>query len=134
GHLPKVYLACFGNLAMRKARATFASEFFGTAGFDILGEFYFEDPLNAAEKSAESNANIVVLCSSDQEYETSAEAFARKFKSIAPEKSLVLAGYPESIVENLKAAGIDQFIHMKSNAIDVLTGFQRKLMGEMYNA
>lgn len=128
GFMPRVYLACFGNLAMRKARATFASEFFGTAGFEIMGEYFFTEVQRAAEESARSNASIVVICSSDADYETSALAFAEAFRALAKDKTLVLAGYPESIVEQLKAAGVDAFIHIKSNAIDVLTDFQNKLL------
>lgn len=128
GYIPRVYLACFGNLAMRKARATFAGEFFGTAGFDILGEFFFNDPVTAATDAAQSEAAIIVMCSSDQDYETSAAAFARTFKSLALHKTLVLAGYPEPIVQELKSAGVDTFIHIKSNAVEVLTAFQNKLV------
>lgn len=127
GFIPKVYLACFGNLAMRKARATFSSEFFGTAGFEILGEFAFKDAATAASESATSGADIVVICSSDQEYETEAANFAQSFKAIAPDKQLVLAGYPAEIVAALQSAGVDSFIHIKTNAIEALSAFQNQL-------
>jgi methylmalonyl-CoA mutase len=127
GFIPKVYLACFGNLAMIKARATFSIEFFASAGFEILGEYFYTDMQNAAQESAASNANIVVICSSDTDYETSAIAFAETFKSLSKDKLLILAGYPESIVEQVQQAGVDSFIHIKSNAIEVLSDFQRKL-------
>lgn len=127
GKTPSVYLACFGDLAMRKARATFASEFFGTAGFDIIEEAFFKTPQQAAELSAISSADIVVMCSSDSEYETEAAAFATKFKSLAKGKLLVLAGYPENIVNELMNSGVDGFIHVRSNAIDVLTAFQKMI-------
>lgn len=133
GILPRVYLACFGNLAMRKARAGFSTEFFGTAGFDILGEFYFDDLGKAAAESAHAEADIVVICSSDQEYETHAEQFVRTFRKHAPDKLLVLAGYPESIVNDLKEAGIDAFIHIRSNAIELLSEFQQKIFARSMN-
>jgi methylmalonyl-CoA mutase len=127
GFVPKVYMACFGNLAMRKARATFAAEFFGTAGFEIMGEFFFNDAQTAAGESAKSDADIVVICSSDLEYETHAVAFAEQFKSVSKDKILVLAGYPEKIVDDLKKGGVDTFIHIKSDAIEILSDFQNKL-------
>jgi methylmalonyl-CoA mutase len=127
GFIPKVYLACFGNLAARKSRASFAAEFFGTAGFEIMGEFFFDDAQKAAEESAKSNADIVVICSSDLEYETYGVAFAELFKKVSKDKILVLAGYPEKIVEDLKKGGVDRFIHIKSDAIEILSDFQAKL-------
>lgn len=127
GFTPRVYLAAFGNLAMRKARATFASEFFGTAGFAVLGEFYDADPVKGAENAAASEADIVVICSSDADYETGAAAFAQAFRAKAKDRLLVLAGYPEALVPALKDAGVDSFIHVKTNAIEVLTQFQNKL-------
>ncbi|HEY1113475.1 MAG TPA: methylmalonyl-CoA mutase family protein [Chitinophagaceae bacterium] len=127
GFTPRVYLATFGNLAMRKARAAFSGEFFGTAGFTILGEFFYEDPVKGAQESAASEADIVVICSSDADYETGALAFAQAFKAAAADKQLVLAGYPEALVQSLKEAGVDCFIHVKTNVIEVLTQFQNKL-------
>lgn len=128
GFTPSVYLATFGNLAMRKARAGFSSEFFGTAGFEILGEFFHDDAVKAAEESAGSKADIVVICSSDPDYEAQGAAFAEKFRSIAKDKILVLAGYPEALVESLKKAGVDEFIHIKSNAVEVLSNMQERLL------
>jgi methylmalonyl-CoA mutase len=127
GFTPRVYLATFGNLAMRKARASFSSEFFGTAGFSIMGEFFNADPVKAAEESAASEADIVVICSSDADYETGALPFVQAFKAKGGDKLLVLAGYPEALVATLKEAGVDVFIHVKTNAIEVLTDFQNKL-------
>lgn len=127
GFTPRVYLAAFGNLALRKARATFAAEFFGTAGFSVLGEFYNADPVKGAEDAAASEADIVVICSSDADYETGAAPFAQAFRAKANDRLLVLAGYPEALVPDLKKAGVDSFIHVKTNAIEVLTQFQNKL-------
>ena len=125
--MPKVYLACFGNPAMRKARAAFAAEFMATAGFELLGEFTFDTIDAAASESAAGSSNIVVMCASDADYETSAEQFARAFKSLSPGKILVLAGRPENIMDKLRQAGMDAFIHTKSDAIELLSSLQQKL-------
>lgn len=125
--IPKVYLALFGNLAMRKARATFSADFFGTAGFELIGEFPFKNVDEAIEASAGSQADIVVICSSDPEYAEHGPKFIQEFKSKAPDKELVLAGYPSDCIEQLKEAGLEHFIHVRSNAIEVLSAFQDKL-------
>lgn len=127
GSKPKVHLACYGNLAMRKARATFAADFFGTAGFEVLPEAFYESSEEAAKDSAANDAEIVVICSSDQDYEEKAVEFAKTFKASNANKELVLAGYPAAILDELKDAGVDNFIHMKTNAVEMLTAFQNKL-------
>lgn len=131
GYRPKVYLACFGNLALRKARAGFASEFFGTAGFEVQEEAVFEELQRGVQESAGSEADVVVLCASDADYETTAMAFAEQFKQQNTEKLLVLAGYPEALVEGLQKAGVDAFVHLKSNAVDLLTAIQEKLFAAL---
>lgn len=127
GRRPKVFLAGYGNPAMRTARATFSGDFFGVAGFEILPEGVYGDAATAGAESAKADAEIVVICSSDDDYVVSATDFARAFKAAAPGKTLVLAGYPADVVEDLKAAGVDDFIHVKVNALEALKGYQEKL-------
>lgn len=128
GSLPQVYLACFGNLAMRKARATFALNFFAAAGFGVSPENYHADIQQALDTVLNSDAHMVVLCASDEDYGAQAVEFAQRFKTAGSDKTLVLAGYPADLVEALKAAGIDLFIHIKSNAIAELSSLQDKLL------
>ncbi|BDD09164.1 methylmalonyl-CoA mutase [Fulvitalea axinellae] len=123
---PKVLLALYGHPAMRKARSTFTGDFFGTAGFDIE-ERYFDSAQQAAEQSANSDASIVVICSSDQDYEAEGLNYVNTFKGISKEKLLVLAGYPKELEESLTEAGLDMFVHVRTNAVEALTSFQQKL-------
>ncbi len=126
--VPKVMLVCFGNLAMRKARASFSSEFFGTAGFEILGEFFYEDINNAAKEASSGEADIVVICSSDDEYGKDGLSFAKLFNNLSPNKKLIVAGYPSESIDHLAAAGVDSFIHMKTNVIEFIGQLQNELL------
>jgi methylmalonyl-CoA mutase len=126
-YIPQVYLVGFGNDVMRKARTAFASEFFAMAGFEICGDEYYSD-IQAAITAASTTADIIVLCSSDDDYELSAAVFADAFKKLNQHKILVLAGYPEPIVESLKVAGIDAFIHRGCDAVEVISAFQNILL------
>jgi methylmalonyl-CoA mutase len=125
---PTVLLLEYGdNVVIRKARATFSFRFFGTSGFNVIEgpvAFNIEEGVNLA---AERDAEIVVLCSSDDDYAASGEAFAKAFKDKMPDKKLVLAGYPAEIIDRLKTAGFDEFVHLKSNAIETLRNFQKQL-------
>ncbi|MCG8475844.1 MAG: methylmalonyl-CoA mutase family protein [Cytophagales bacterium] len=123
---PKVLLSLYGHPAMRKARSTFSGDFFGTAGFAIE-EKYFGSATEAAQETAQSDASIVVICSSDQDYAETAEQFVKEFKAKAPNKLAVLAGVPGDLEETLAKAGLDDCVHVKTNAVESLASFQRKL-------
>jgi len=128
GKKPSVYLLEYGtNVAMRKARSAFSMGFFGTAGFNVVEGIFATDIASAIDKVKNIKAEIVVLCSSDDDYAAMGEEFARQFKANLRDKQLVLAGYPAEIVDKLKSAGFDEFIHIRSNAIETLKGFQKKL-------
>jgi methylmalonyl-CoA mutase len=125
GHRPKVFLLTIGNLAMRKARAGFALNFFSVAGFDIIDNNGFATVEEGVDAAVKAKADIIVLCSSDDEYPALAPqaVAAAKGKGI-----LVLAGYPKPIVDELKAAGIEHFIYAGQNVLEALEEYQ-KLMG-----
>ncbi|MDH3322357.1 MAG: methylmalonyl-CoA mutase family protein, partial [Flavobacteriaceae bacterium] len=124
---PIVELSSFGNLNMRKARAAFAYDFMGVSGYKILPERSFNSALEAAEESSKSDSNVVVICSSDKDYEASALEYVKLFRSNNTDKVLLLAGNPENISEALIKAGLDGFIHLKSDVIQTISGVQNKI-------
>jgi len=85
-------------------------------GFDTVEE--------GVEAAVAAKADIIVLCSSDDEYPALAPqaVAAAKGKGI-----LVLAGYPKPIVEELKVAGIENFIFAGQNVVEALEGYQKML-------
>ena len=124
---PAVFLLNIGNLAMRKARAMFATNFFGCAGYEILDNSGFETVDEGVKAALASKAEIVVICSSDDEYATVGIEIAQKLKTANKALNLVIAGYPKEILDSLKQAGVDEFIHVRSNLLDTLESFQEKL-------
>lgn len=121
---PKAWMFTFGHLTMRKARAGFASGFFACAGFETIDNPGFETIEQGIEACRAARPEIVVICSSDEAYETHALEI---FKALAKEHIVVLAGYPADLVAQLKAAGMEHFIHMRSNVLETLRDFQIKL-------
>ncbi|HNW53280.1 MAG TPA: methylmalonyl-CoA mutase family protein [Bacteroidales bacterium] len=124
---PAVFLFNIGNLAMRKARAMFTTNFFGCAGYEILDNSGFQTVDEGVEAAKASNAEIVVICSSDDEYATLGAEIATKLKAANKEIILVVAGYPKEILDTLKQAGVEEFIHVRSNLLQTLESFQEKL-------
>jgi len=124
---PSVFLLTIGNPAMRKARAGFSSAFFGCAGFEVIDNAGFASAEEAVKAALASKAEIVVICSSDEEYSEYGADIAGALKSQSAGTQVVVAGYPKDIIDQLKAAGVDEFIHVKSNALDTLYAFQQKL-------
>jgi methylmalonyl-CoA mutase len=124
GKRPKVFMLPIGNKAWRKARADFSANFFGCAGYEIIGNRGFESVIEGVEAAVSSKAAIVVLCSSDDEYKVYGPEFAR---SVTGGFIPVIAGYPEDQVESLKKDGIKYLIHVRSNILETLKEFNEKL-------
>lgn len=124
---PKVFLLPVGNLAMRKARATFAANFFGCAGYQIIDNIGFKETETAVEAAVSSGAEIVVICSSDEEYETMGVELAKAMRSKSAKTCLVIAGNPANAIDSLKEAGINEFINVRSNLLETLHKFNNIL-------
>lgn len=125
---PKVFLLTIGNLAMRKARATFASNFYACAGFEVIDNNGFNTPEEGVEAAIKANANVVVICSSDEEYAEIAVPIAKQLKEKASNIQVVVAGNPVELIDQLKSAGVDDFISVKTNVLESLKSLQNKLI------
>ena len=123
---PIVQLASYGNLNMRKARAAFAYDFIGVSGFDVHQEQSFESAEVAATESAKSNSHVVVICSSDEDYDATAIDFVKTFRAITTDKVLLLAGAPKNMDE-LTEAGLDGIVNMRSDVLITLSKIQEKV-------
>jgi len=122
---PVVFLLTYGNLGMRKARAAFSSNFFACAGYKIKDNFGFKTPKEGADAAIKENADIVVICSSDDEYP---EIVPEILNNLKDKTVTVIAGYPKEHIETLKSQGIEHFIHVKSNLLETLQKFNEILL------
>ncbi|MBN2485340.1 MAG: methylmalonyl-CoA mutase small subunit [Bacteroidales bacterium] len=123
GQWPKVFMLTIGNLAFRKARATFSCNFFACAGYEVVDNLGFKTAEEGVKAALDAKSDIIVVCSSDDEYATIVPEVndALKDKAI-----LVVAGAP-ACMDELKAKGISNFIHVKSNVLETLKDFHLKL-------
>lgn len=123
GKRPSVFMLTIGNLAMRLARSQFSANFFACAGYKIIDNLGFETVQAGIDAALEAKADIVVLCSSDDEY---AQYAPEAFKLLDGRALFVVAGAP-ACMDDLKAQGITEFIHVRSNVLDTLRSFNEKL-------
>ncbi len=124
GKTPKAFMLTCGSLGMARARAQFSCNFFGCAGIRVIDNTFFKSLEEGVEAAVASGAEIVVVCSSDDDYAT----VAPKIKELLAGRAiLVVAGAPACMAD-LEAQGITNFIHVKSNVLETLK-FYLKEMG-----
>jgi methylmalonyl-CoA mutase len=123
GKQPQVFMLTFGNLAMCRARAQFSSNFFACAGFRVVDNNRFATIDEGVKAALAAKAQIVVACSSDDEY---AEAVPQIAQLIGDKAIVVVAGDPACRAD-LEAKGIKNFINVKSNVLDTLKEYQKEL-------
>lgn len=119
GSAPKICLTNLGPLRRHKLRADFAKGFFASGGFEIISPAGFDHPEDAVVALQESGAGITVVCGTDPDYEEKFADFATAIKAAIPEMQIVLAGFPGDNEDAYKAAGMDDYIFVKSNNYDV---------------
>ncbi len=125
---PKVLILSFGNLAMRKARAGFISNFFAIVAYEnieIENVKNIEEALNLINNH---KAEITVFCSSDDEYFN----FINDLNSIQNLKEIntkfIIAGTPQDNNNELSEIGVSKYINIKTNVLETLLDFNKELL------
>lgn len=123
GKVPVAFMLTIGNLAWRQARAQFSSNFLACAGYKIIDNLGFDTVEAGVDAALKAGADIVVLCSSDDEYATYA---VPAYQYLNGRAMFIVAGAP-ACMDELKAAGIENFIHVKCNVLETLKEYNAKL-------
>ena len=121
GRLPRIMLAEIGDVRMRAARSGFAAGLFACAGLEAETRRF-----KKVAEIAAAEADLIVLCSADQEYGAVAEELIPNLKKLGRATPVIVAGNPENSAE-LRAAGIADFVNVRSNAVEVLSRWQERL-------
>ncbi len=123
GKSPRAFMLTCGTLAMARARSQFACNFFACAGIRVEDNTFFKSIEEGAAAALKSGAEIVVICAADDDY----TALAPKAKELLGGKAIfVVAGDPASRPE-LEAAGVVNYINVKSNVLDTLRWYVKEL-------
>lgn len=115
-----VWCACLGDPARYMPRLDFTRDFFRVGGCEVTAEGFHDDPAGTAAAALDSGASTVVIVGLDPAYADSAADLARALKAGDRKPLVVLAGRGGDLEETLTAAGVDLFIHARSDALDTL--------------
>ncbi len=121
GVIPRVLLAEFGDVKVRAARSHFSANFFACAGFETVTRRF-----RKATEIAAAEGDLIVLCSADKEYAAIVAELTPKLKAMKRKTPVIVAGNPEDAAM-LAVAGVSDFVHARSNPVEVLTKWQGRL-------
>ena len=124
---PQAFLCNLGSLRDYKARADFSRGFLAVGGYEVISSAGFKTPSDAAEAFAKSGARLAVICSTDENYPALVAPLVQEIRAKNPEAIVLLAGFPQDQVEAHKKAGVDDFIHIRADAVELLSKLHTKL-------
>ena len=123
----KIFLANMGPIPQHKARADFVTSFMQVAEFDVLTNDGFPTVDEAVAAALASNADVTIVCSTDDTYPELAPAVTKAIKAARPAMKVFLAGAPSAELKELcDAAGMDDYISVRSNCYQTLLAMQRE--------
>ncbi len=120
GARKRVFAASLGDVARYMPRLDFTRGFFQVGGFDVVENGFFSTVNDAVKAAAASNAPVVVLIGLDETYTQLAAETLNELKAISPPPLVVLAGGSKDLVSDLKLAGLNLDINVRSNMLEVL--------------
>ena len=124
---PVAFMLTIGNLAMRIARAQFSCNFFACAGYKVIDNNGFKSVAEGIKAARKAKADIIVLCSSDDEYATYAPQAWLQLEDA--KEVFVVAGAP-ACTEDLQKLGIENFINVRVNVLETLKKFNAQLLNK----
>jgi methylmalonyl-CoA mutase len=124
---PRVHLVNMGPPKQHRARAEFSRGFLQVAGFEISNPPGALSIADAVAAAIQSGAEAVCLCSTDETYPELVPQLVSALRAGNPGIVVILAGYPQDHVDALRAAGVQEFIHLRANALEVLTSIAARM-------
>ncbi len=124
---PVAFMLTIGNLAMRIARAQFSCNFLACAGYKVIDNNGFKTVKEGIKAARKAKADIIVLCSSDDEYATYAPEAWKELQGA--KEMFIVAGAP-ACMEDLQKLGIENFIHVRCNVLETLKKYNQQLLNK----
>lgn len=119
GQRPHVFVATLGPVAAHAPRAGWINNLLAAGGIEPRSAGALDDAASAVEAFRAIGTPIAVLCSTDARYATHAAAAAQALKASGA-RLVVIAGKPGANEHELRAAGVDRFVHLGQDVVDFL--------------
>lgn len=119
GRRPAILLATIGTPANYTARSTFAQNLFGVAGIESIQPDDARRPGAWSEVLAGGDVRLACICSDDRTYAEHAADAARRLKAAGAAR-VYLAGRPGDRRDEWEAAGVDEFVYLGVDRLEVL--------------
>ncbi|MFJ7847466.1 methylmalonyl-CoA mutase family protein [Peribacillus sp. NPDC097224] len=128
GKAPTIGLINLNELKSYKPRADFIKGFVAAGGIETMESEGCHDSKEAVDYIAETKLSIYCVCGSDLDYSDKAESIIKEIKQQYPHIKLYVAGKQSAELETvLLESGADDFIHVKTNVVAVLTELLQEL-------
>jgi len=125
----KVFMAALGPVRKYMPRLDFSASFFEVGGFEVIPTLGYDSAEDAAHAALDEDADIVVICGLDNSYPGMAPITASAVKKEKPDAIIIMAGLPadDGLKKKYEDAGVDRFIHLRSNVLQTLTEIASRL-------
>jgi methylmalonyl-CoA mutase len=119
GSRPTAFLANLGSLSSHKARSTWAQNLLAAAGIEAVTNDGFRSSEALREAYESSSAHMAVVCGSDADYE---ELLAPAITTLeeAGCRVLLVAGRPGDREQELRQAGVSDFVFLGANVLQAM--------------
>jgi methylmalonyl-CoA mutase len=115
GAAPGILQLNIGPSGRYRLRADWTASFFEAAGFVVDGARDFSNIEEAVKALTASKAGIAVITSDDATYLETVAPLATAVKAARPDITLLVAGAPGDNEAAWRAAGVDDFVNVRSN-------------------
>ncbi len=125
GAAPRVFQANLGPSRGYRARADWTTSFFAVGGLEVVSDRDFDTPEVAGEAALASGARAAVICSSDETYPAAVPALAPRLRAAG--LTVLVAGSPGAEEAAWRAAGVDDFVNVRTDNHAMLKGLLETL-------
>ncbi|MDR1145941.1 MAG: acyl-CoA mutase large subunit family protein [Verrucomicrobiales bacterium] len=110
-----VFQANLGPSRAYRARADWTTAYFNVGGLTVKADQDFNTIEDAAAAVKISGAKVVIICSTDDKYLEVVEPLAKLLKAADSGVTVLVAGAPGDNATKWQAAGVDDYVHVRTN-------------------
>jgi len=103
-----------------RARADWTTAYFNVGGITVKADRDFDSIVDAVKACKESGAKVAIICSTDDKYLEVVEPLTKALKAANAKLAVLVAGAPGDNEAKWKEAGVDDFVHVRTNNFAML--------------